>query len=461
MKKYGLLCLLFLFLFGSSSLFAQMYYQEGRQLCCGDSLLAGNALALEINPSQLGRVQKQKQSLRFLQFGANFYSNDLSLGELLTFAFSEDSLSRSIQNELLQAETEQPFLFNGNIDLTWLSFSIASSKAGGFAFRLKDRVNSYASLPTDLLGLLILGDNAPVYQQSTPEQLQSVANGSRMFYSHIREASLGYGRKLYSTAAFSLYVGATIKKYWGVGYFNTQIENNQISGLSSFSEFYQINYGTLDLSQDFRSFQRQFLSSTGGGLGFDFGLTAELGKSFQLSASVMDMGRIRWEEKIISSRADFGQYIQRIDDGIIQTLNFDQELGQLYESFRFEEGLPFDVALNTQLRMNMSYLLKERLTMNADLLLPLYSQADDILNYQPATYAGNLTYVLVPSPLNLNLSSGVFYSKLYDFRVPLGISLNLGRGADFGISTTDLLTFFSKEKDPFPGLSVTGLTFLF
>lgn len=429
------------------------------QLCCGDSLLAGNALALEINPSQLGRIQKKKQSLRFLQFGANFYSNELNLGDLLTFALSEDSLNRNIQNELLQSETNQPFLFNGNLDLTWLSFSIATPKAGGFAFRLKDRVNSHVSTPTNLLALLIQGKNAPVYQQSTPEQLFSVANGSRMFYSHIREASLGYGRKLFSTTAFSLYGGATIKKYWGVGYFNTHIENSQINGLSSFSDFYQINYGNLNLSQDFSNFQRQFLS--GSGLGFDFGLTAELGGSFLVSASVMDVGRIQWKEKIISSRADFGQYIQRVDDGIIQTLDFDQEVGRLYEGFRFEEGLPFEVALNTQLRMNMTYLLRERLTMNAGLLISLYSQSDEILNYQPATYAANLSYVLIPSPLNLNLSSGLFYSDLYELRVPFGFSLNLGRGADFGISTTDLLTFFSGEKDPFPGLSVTGLTFLF
>lgn len=459
MKKFSSLCLFFFF--GSSSLFAQMYYQEGRQLCCGDSLLAGNALALEINPSQLGRVQKQKQSLRFLQFGANFYSNELNLGDLLTFALSEDSLSQSIQEELLRSETNQPFLFNGNLDLTWLSFSIATPKAGGFAFRIKDRVNSYASIPNDLLSLLIIGRNAPVYQQSTPGQLLSVANGSRMFYSHIREASLGYGRKLFSTAAFSLYGGATIKKYWGVGYFNTHIENNRITGLSSFSDFYQINYGNLDLNEDFRSFQRQFLSSTGGGLGLDFGLTAEFGNSLLVSASVMDVGRIQWKEKVISSRADFGQYVQSSEDGTIQTLDFDQELGRLYEGFRFEEGLPFGVALNTQLRINMTYLLRDRLTMNTDLLIPLRSQANEILNYQPATYAANLSYVLIPSPLNLNLSSGLFYSDLYGLRVPFGFSLNLGRGADFGISTTDLLTFFSGDKDPFPGLSVTGLTFLF
>ncbi|WP_152426282.1 DUF5723 family protein [Cesiribacter andamanensis] len=456
------LLIILLLLAAATAAPAQMYFKEGRQICCGDSLLAGYAQALDINPAQLGRVKAKKRSLGLLQIGSNVYSNRLDLGDALRFAFSDDSLSTALKSQLLAPGETEPFTFATNFDFNWASFSYATPQLGGIALRVRDRISSHSAVPNDLLALLLEGRMSDTYQNSTTQELVAASNGTRVSYSHIREASLGYGRALFRSKALSLYAGGTLKRLWGIGYYNTTIEGASIIGNSAFSEVYNINYGDLQPEgRNLDEFQRKILDTSGSGWGLDLGLTLEIANTVVLGAAVLDMGALDWNRGVVRAQASTASFIEQLDDPTIRTLNFKEQLARIYDEFSFEEGADFSAPLNTQMRLNASWLVGDRFSLSGDALIPLNNNNLEVMNYQAGTYAAGFNYVLSPGPVTTNLSSAFFYSSQYEVRVPLGLSLGFRGGAMFSIAVNDLLTFVSSSKDPFPGISITGLNLLF
>lgn len=447
--------LLFAILLSGFSLKAQMYYNNGRQLCCGDSLLVGNHRALGINPANLGRSGTLRKSFGLLQFGGSYYSEGLDLKGLSKLAFTDDSLTREFKNEWLNnIATGESFTFSSNLDMEWLSFSIATERFGGIGFSLKERVSSYASVPGDMLSLMLYGQNSPVYQQ--PEQLPAAGNGSSLFYSHIREASVGYGRKIFKTRILSLYGGATYKKLWGIGYFRTDIVGEQLSGLSSFSNFYRINYGEIRMEN---IPQRNLLDASGQGHGFDFGLAADIGKFIHVSFSVTDIGWVNWDKEILSSRINFGEITAALEEGVINSAGFSDELEGVYHAFEFGRGAVFQTPLNTRIRQNTTFSISPRLSLSTDLVMPLNKNRAEVLNFHPATFTAALSWTAIPGMLNL--SSGFFYSDVFGMRLPLGVSVGVSKNAMISISTADILTFAVDSQNPYPGFSITTLNYKF
>ena len=375
------LLLLFLLLFGFS-LKAQMYYNNGRQLCCGDSLLVGSHRALGINPANLGRSGALRKSFGLLQFGGSYYTDGLDLEGLAVLSFTDDTLGQDFKEEWLNNVAEsKPFTFSSNLEMEWLSFSIASENFGGLAFYLKDRVSSFSNIPANMLSLLLVGQAAPAFQQ--PEQLSAAGNGARLFYSHIREASMGYGRKIFKNEKVTLYGGLTVKKLWGIGYFRTNIVGGSVRGLSSFSNFYRINYGQLALENNL---ERMLLDASGQGQAFDFGLAADIAKVFHISFSFTDIGALSWNEQVLSSSTSFANFTNSLEEGLINTAGFSDELKDVYQSLEFHKGVVFKTPLNTQFRMNSMFRTGPRLSLSTDLVLPLNENKADVLNFQPATF---------------------------------------------------------------------------
>lgn len=447
--------LLLLFLFLSFSIHGQMYYNNGRQLCCGDSLLVGSHRALGINPANLGRSGTFRKSLGLLQLGGSYYSDGLDLGGLLLLSFTDDSLSDNFKEDWLgQVSDGGPFIFSNNLEMEWLSFSIASERMGGMAFYLKDRVSSYSTIPGSMLALLLVGQDALLSQP--PERFNAAGNGTTLFYSHIREASLGYGRKIYKREGLHLYAGFAVKRLWGIGYFRTNIDDGLVAGLSSFSHFYKINYGQLRLENNL---DRKLLDTSGEGIAWDAGLAADIGQAFHVSFSVTDVGQLNWNEQVLRSRTSFGDFAGSLNEGVINSASFSEELEDVYQALDFQEGALFKTPLNTQFRLNTLYKADPRLSLSTDLILPVSENKPDILNYQPATFMAALNWNALPG--YFNLSSGLFYSNAFGFRLPLGFSLGIFDNAMFSISTADLLTFVLNNRNPYAGLSITAFNYKF
>lgn len=450
--KYALL---FAFLLSGFSLKAQMYYNNGRQLCCGDSLLVGNHRALGINPANLGRSGTLRKSFGVLQFGGSYYTEGLNLKGLSKLSFTDDSLSREFKSDWLDnIEIGESFTFSNNLDMEWLSFSIASENLGGIGFSLKERVSSYAHIPGDMLSLMLDGKDSPVYQQK--EQLPAAGNGSSLFYSHIREASIGYGRKIFKTKLLSLYAGATVKKLWGIGYFRTDIVGDQLSGLSSFSNFYRINYGEITMNNIPK---RNLLDASGQGYAYDFGVAADLFKVLHVSLSVTDIGSVSWDKQVLSSNINFGEIAAALEEGVINSAGFSEELESVYDNFQFGEGEAFTTPLNTRIRQNIVWSVSSRLSLSTDFVMPLNKNKAEVLNFHPATFTAALSWSVIPGMLNL--SSGYFYSDVFGTRLPLGISIGISENAMISLSTADVLTFVIDSENPYPGISFTTLNYKF
>ncbi|MEX2398100.1 MAG: DUF5723 family protein, partial [Balneolales bacterium] len=419
MKKVALLIAIgILYGFDASG---QMYYHEGRQICCGQDLLRGNHAALGINPAELGRPDQFMSSFGILQTGINFYSNQLSLGQLFDITLTDNEISEVLLDELTSGRRDGNFKYNANMEASWLAVSLASPKLGGLAVTVRDRVSSTSSMSNDMLGLMLLGQNSTVYQRSThPLDLLYTGDGTTMNYSHLREAHLGYGRKVFESKLFNLYLGGSVKRLWGIGYFQSSIREGFIGGASAFSQFYNINYGSLKNPD--QQFRRKLMNSSGSGYSYDIGGSLSLAAPIWLGWSIVDMGKVTWTDQVIASETSYLDFIETLnEDGLIGSSGFKDEVGNVYDAFDFRESDEFETYLNTAMRLNGSAKLIGGLSISSEMILPLHDNRDNVMNYHPATYVFGVNYRLgLPGNGSANLSSAYFFNKQYGSRVPLG-----------------------------------------
>jgi hypothetical protein len=448
MRRY----LLLLLVLGSSlGLSAQIYYDDARQICCGDSLLNGSYQALGINPAFLGQTIRTSASFGILQVGGNLYSEGLDKSELFELSFTDNFLSDSAKQALLATQEESDyFRHNANLNISWLAFSYTHPKIGGLAINVQDRWRSSSTIRNDFIGLLLRGTESQVYQQANSlDELVNVADGSDVYYQHLREVRVGYGRKLFALDEFTFYGGLTYKWLWGIGYFDAGVNEGNYAGSSAFSDLYRINYGQLNLQDP--SMQRQLLDHAGTGSAFDLGLSVSFGKKLELAAAVIDWGGLNWEKEIVESRAPFGDIVDSIQSGLIDSYDFAEELGGLYNVVQAQPGASFRQNLQTRARFNALWRITKGLNVNANLILPLDQNRPTDLNVEKATAAAAITWA--PIPKLLRLSTGVFYNGRYGTRLPLGVSFGWGRNGMISLSTTDILTWVT-GRSPFPSLSV-------
>lgn len=438
--------------------YAQMYYQDGRQVCCGDSLLTGSYQTLSINPANLGRAGRLQKSIGILQIGGNFYSDGLDKGQLLDFAFTDKLLTESQKEAIVGNEAPvDEFFYDGNIEINWLSFSLASPKLGGIAVNVKDQVFSTLTLPNSVIGLLIQGTNSNAYQSATNlDALSRIADGTFGNFHHLRTASVGYGRRVLGTGKWNLYLGGTYKHIWAIGYYQAQIDQGTFSGRSAFSDFYRINYGLLNLNT--ASGRRELLSDVGTGQAIDIGGSLDVSDKINIGISIIDIGSIKWKDQVVEYQGDFSRVIDSVGNGLVNSFDFSEEAAGLYDLMESGSGAPFTSQLHTRLRAQGTFRIKQSLNASFDLSLPLREESPDVLNYQPTLIAGNLNWEVMPKLLTLN--SGVLYSKKWGIRMPFGIMVGIKNAAMLSVSTADLLTFLS-GRDPYASLSVATVNFGF
>ncbi|MEM6803198.1 MAG: DUF5723 family protein [Bacteroidota bacterium] len=448
-----LIFLFILILFGSLDLSAQMYLDNGRQICCGDSIISGKYRALGVNPAHLGRTARLQRSGGILQIGGSLYGQGLDLGELLDATFTENVLSDTLKEGILsRTNPQENFEYEGRLNINWISFSIASEKLGGIAVGIQDRWLNTGVLPNDAINLLALGQNSQVFQNASgASELGAVADGSRLSYSHVRELRIGYGRRMMKVGTFSLYGGFTYKRLWGIGYLGAQIENGLYEGVSSFAELYDINFGQLNLRDP--GARNQLLSSAGGGSAFDIGIVMDIGEKLTLAASIVDVGNLTWKKDILESEIAFEEVIGDLGDGIINSYNLSEEVGNLFDLVQSEAGNEFEVPLNTRLRLNSSIRLSQKLILHAELLTPFDKDNVTYIDQDAAIFHATATL----SPVKLfRINSGVYYSGRYGWRMPLGVSFGFRGKSMLSIATTDILTFFT-NRSPLASLSISTI----
>ena len=428
---------------------AQFYYDDGRQLCGDDSIVTGNYNALGINPADIARCDRSKVSIGLLQIGGSFYTNVMKLNELLDFTFSDDNIGEQFKDHVIQKAKEVgDFKFDSRIEINWLAFSISSPKWGGIAVNLQDRMQGKAQVPSDMVALLLEGEDSDVYKNSGASQLFRAANGTDIFYNHIRELNVGYGCNLVNTDALALYGGITLKRLWGIGHFNADVRDVAVMSSASFSEFYDFDFKGGIGSPAFR---RKLGDASGKGWGFDVGLGLVLGKKWHIGLSLLDMGQLTWDESVNTVEADFTSLVDSLDKGWVDDYLFRDVAATFYNRVEVEEGGSIKTPMNSHMRFNTGFRAGSRLSLNADITIPVNTEATELLNVQQGTYAAGMSLAVLPKFLHLNL--GGYYTEEVGARLPVGIMFNIGGVNMLSISTTDLLTFIS-DREPLASLSV-------
>jgi len=432
---------------------AQIYLENGRQVCCGDSLLNGNYLALGINPAHLGRVLSVKRGSGFLQVGGSFYSHGLDLGQVLDLSFGDERIDPALKQEIIDRyPPEDDFEYDGKLDLNWLSFSYAHPKYGGIAIQIQDQFQSTATIPNEFLGIALLGPAAPVFQNGSSQQALESGNGTRFSYAHTRRIRVGYGVKLLQVQEIKLYAGATYSRLFGIGHLNADIEDQRFSAISSFSELYRLDYQNLNLQNP--DDQRQLISNAGAGHAFSLGLSLDITQKANLSLSLVDVGSLSFTKNVARHEASVQSIIDSIGSGIVESYDAGATSVRLFDLTDSEYGGEIDVILNTHARVGGTYRINKSLFANAEAIIPMRSSNLRVIDTEQATVIGALTWN--PIPRVFYLTAGTFYNPQFGWRIPVGVSVGLGPRARLSVSTGDLATFLG-AKDPMASLSISFL----
>ena len=422
---------------------AQIYYDQGRQISGSDSIAYIGSTGQSINPSYPA-ISGRSFNFGFLQGGISTHSEVLDNLYLQQFTLSNDSITQNDRDAIRELVPES-LDFQARLDVKWLNMSFNLPKLMAFSAELSESVQSDLFLDEQMTNLFLDGLNASWLPKNASSADLSGTQGSRIYYNHTRTLKLGLSRRIVDQDSLKIFAGANISRVWGLGHLDMIIDQNRIKGQSSFSEFYDINYGSLDAFRD--NLSKKLLSSSGTGWIYDIGVSLQLHQRFDFGVAVLDMGFLEWDDQTSASDTDAIALNESIENGV-SSFAFQDESNYLYDALGFEVGPSFRTEANTRLRLNTLYRIDEKFSTSIDWLIPL--REIEGLSYHSFILGMRYRPGLIP----VNFSSGVFYHSDFGLRVPFGLGIDvLGTGI-VSISTNDIISLVSGNTNPVSSLSV-------
>lgn len=431
---------------------AQIYYVDGRTVCCGDLVTNLNNNAGIINPANLGAVQVKSSSFNMFQVGFNSHSNTLDRAQTLKMflPFSNDSLSTASRDQITDniINNNGQLKFNGNMNINWLSLSWTRPQFGGLAVSLTERINSHFGLQPKIANSVVNGAAASNYQIGT----ESVQN-SQVRYSHLRELSVSYGRQAAATDVVKAYIGGNFRYVWGIGFLDLDVQDSLATGSSAFSDFYNLDYGNLDSL--FRNVKRIF-GNAGTGYNFSVGANVSIKNRLFLGVSALGIGKVKWNKNVLETDETPVNYAAPADtsqQGIVG-YSLQDNSAAFYDMFDFTPKGDTTAALAkaspSNLRINVAFRVIDQLKAYSDILLPLNAK----LSGQTPNYIFGLDYAIIPEAFYV--SAAMQFNKEFGFRIPVGTAFALSNRGFISISTGDLRTLLNGGiKEPYAAISVS------
>ncbi len=414
--------------------------------------VAKNWEALGINPSNLGWNSNYKFSMSIGSFGITAQSRALDFPTLKNaFLHPSDTFTTAEKQNYADLFTN-PEGFNMTANVTWIAASLYLPKLGGLAFNVRDRAYSHVGLNHNAADILFNGRNADIYQDSSvySKNISTVFDGCNMTYLHFREANLAYGRRVakYGTEdadgnpAIQVFAGAGIKFIWGLANMNAKIENGAITGQSSFSTNYGINYGNI---QNFTPEKTtSIFNNVGTGVGFDFGGSVILKNKFRFAAAVTDIGTISWTNNVLIASDTTMPHLDSTNNGM-NSWQMGDQAGFLFNDngfMNYTAGNDYKSSLPTRLRLGFGMSIGKRIDLGADLVIPMNKTLYNLSNPFIAVGAD----IKIVEVLKVNF--GVSGSADLGWNLPLGLTLGPLGPFELGIATGDILTFIDKSRNP-------------
>ncbi len=375
----------------------------------------------------------------------------------LAFNFSSNGIHpKEFNNAFIQDEGKDSFILdvnslsnifdkntfvNVNVSQDWVNFGFKQGK-NFFSFNISEKVKTRTEIPGDVFDL--------VFQGNGGENLGRTFDFNvGLDLIHTREYAVGYQRYLLNDR---LNIGARAKYIYGLSRFET--ERNNASFYTAEEDFAMTISSDLKFNMSSAIFaidsNRQpnpkhlVYGAKNHGWGLDIGASYDLNDRITLSASIIDMGIVRWNENTISyesevpgARYNFeGVELKNI---FIDSINFEEAIRNLGDTLADIFRLDSHSSSFTTGLMSDFYLgAKFHLTKGNSLGVLLYGSVYNRSFYPAVTLSYNARFKKV-----LGLS--------FSYTAMRGNALNLGAGMSLNMKTVQWYIVSDNVLGPLTG----------
>lgn len=476
----------FLSLF-SAGTFAQ---QEFSSFCNtghgGATSFATDYQATGINPANLGWANKygKKVTMGFSEFTGSLYSEALKKDELrdvLSDLIKGGGDKFTYDQKINAAKNFAQTGFTMNADLGSFGIALQTKIAGGFAFRINDHFQFTSVMGSKAADLLFLGKTSSVFdslqiqlasgatayianhpnlnpdtakmvlmgKSNIPQMLSKILNGTDMTLMYYRDYNLSYGKKIVGDdSTFAIYGGVGLKYIQGIALLNIKSENNVLSGYSSLSPAFGIDYGTASKAANAVSGAGFPPKSVGSGFGFDVGASMKI-KKLTIGASLINMGSINWTGNVyeLQDTLMLGTTNPGMDNYNMFS-QFKNMFGTNGGLFKLKGQQSKTTTLPGMFRAGASIGLGKIAEIGVDFLVPTTTGIPGTITNPIIGVGGDIW----AAPW-VKFQAGFITGGNYGNQIPLGIIFVAPGGKyEAGIASRDAITFFT-QKGPTISLS--------
>ena len=359
------------------------------------------------------------------------------------------TFTRAEQLEAAEAFANKGIRFS--VDALALGVAYQSQSWGGIAFTVREKVSGSFLFNESAAKLAFQGryfdyfDSVNVNWRGdtvgyarNPKRFSELFDGTRLGMTWYREAAISYGLQVINTPTFKLFTGVSGKYLTGYAYLDAEVRQGALVARSALSPLFAIDYGKAT-SPSFID-GNTFLS-VGRGYGIDFGLTAQIGTEWTVSASVIDIGNIRWDGNVFQAKDTILNGLS--SEGFASYNIFEEAPKITGEGKFFLWGGLTDVTatLPTRTRLGVAWTYSPRWRVGIDAVIPGNAVAGAL--GQPIV-SGGVDY----TPFSwLRLGTGIGGGGNMGTFIPVSATFFLFGGLlETGIASRDVITFFTQQR---------------
>lgn len=409
------------------------------------------------NPSFLTSQKKFTFSVFPLSGMSIGYNNQVVINDMLLKVVRGDTTTtafKDVFNGLVNRG-----LFYQQFESTLLTVGF-NSDYGAFSLRIKEVESFINNFKGDFTRFLLDPDFLTIHMnqvQYIPAELL-----------HYREYSLGYAKEIIKN---KLTLGIRAKVYFGKAAFVSEVSGytDKIN-----DSYYLRTKGLLKLSvpvntvinsdevlqpfvlKDDFSAGNYLLNTKNIGTGLDLGLTYKLNSQMIISASVVDLGKINWNNNLNSTSLkgviQFEQENINTSGDNFLTKNSGFSLDNNFDLFKVDSmKIAFSTPLPTNYYLGFQYQIAPLISLG---VVNRYIQKKDLSQYSLSLAA---KYDIKP---NISISTGYSIIGNSFFNIPFGIVYQYKRGQTF-FATDNLFSFILPSLSNYTGITFGTCFYLF
>ena len=271
---------------------------------------ASDYQAIGINPANLGRNPNFRVAFTIGELGAGVGSQSLSKTTFKHIIYDGSQSIGPAEKATLVSQFSGDNVLNLNVDTNLFGLAVTLPNGlGGIAFSSRQRIAGHLAMNRNAADIIINGQNAAIIRQYYPTPntsgtptptnpgaplISTVLDGTSIQAAVTNEFNIAYGVQVLDKTGFKLSAGVGYRYIQGIGIADIRATGGNLTAYTSLSPIFDVKYGSLASSPTFNYETGSGLHPVGHGNGFDFGLSAEVGKIVRLGASITDVGSMTW-----------------------------------------------------------------------------------------------------------------------------------------------------------------------